>query len=57
MKYSQEDFLGALNLDTVHEAFFDFYEESMSEYESRGVFFLDDEFIESILAKYRFLTD
>lgn len=57
MKYSQEDFLGALNLDTVHEAFFDFYEESMSEYESRGVFFLDDEFIESILAKYRFLTE
>ena len=57
MGYTKEELLAALGAADLHERIFDRYDETMAEYDSRGVYFLCDEFLDRIEEKHRFLGD
>ena len=57
MKYTQEDFIAALGVTSPHETFFDGYEQSMAEYNSKGAFFLEDGFVSALQEQWHFLEE
>ncbi len=48
MSYTKQEFLNALGVRSLHESFFEDYEVSLAEFDSKGAFFLADSFVEAL---------
>ena len=57
MSYTKQEFLNALGVRSLHESFFEDYEVSLAEFDSKGAFFLADSFVEALQAEWGFLRD
>jgi hypothetical protein len=57
MFYTKQEFLNALGVRSLHESFFEDYEVSLAEFDSKGAFFLADSFVEALQAEWGFLRE
>ena len=55
MAYTSEKLLKELGVEAMPEQFFDYFDETMAEYDKLGVFYLEDDFTKKLNDSYAFL--